>query len=94
MRTIDNISVEEWEEIVEGFIQRMADDESFGEMPADQFFAAWAAIESAEPPPLLEIQVEVAEGQIRLMPSPAIDLTIHDNRLRLPDGRELVFMLA
>ncbi len=90
METIESISAEEWEQLVDEFIEREA--EGFDELPANTFFEAWAAIEKMEPV-LVPVQIRVRDGQVSLIAPPDIGLQAEENQLRLEDGRVLVFTL-
>jgi hypothetical protein len=90
METIESISAEEWEQLVDKFIEREA--EGFDELPANTFFEAWAAIEKMEPV-LVPVQIRVRDGQVSLIAPPDIGLQAEENQLRLEDGRVLVFTL-
>jgi hypothetical protein len=90
MKTIESISTEEWERLVDEFIEREA--EGFDELPIETFFKAWATIEEMEPAPV-PVQIRVQEGQISLITPPDVGLKAEENRLRLEDGRVLVFTL-
>jgi len=90
METTENISTEEWEQLVDEFIEREA--EGFDELPVDTFFEAWTAIEEMEPAPV-PIQIRVQEGQVSLVTPPDAGLKAEKNRLWLEDGRVLVFTL-
>lgn len=49
MRTVENISVEAWEQIVEQFIEQEAKDPQFDALSAEQFFTAWEFVETYLP---------------------------------------------
>lgn len=90
METTENISTEEWEQLVDEFIEQ--ETEGFDELPVDTFFEAWTAIEEMEPAPV-PVQVRVQEGQVSLVTPPDAGLKAEKNRLWLEDGRVLVFTL-
>ncbi|MGA9347759.1 MAG: hypothetical protein WBW48_03000 [Anaerolineae bacterium] len=90
METIESISTQEWEHLVDEFIEREA--EGFDELPANTFFEAWATIEEMEPVSL-PVQIRVRDGQVSLIAPPDLGLKAEENQLRLEDGRVLVFTL-
>jgi len=90
METIESFSVEEWEQLVDEFIER--ETEGFDELPASTFFKAWAAIEEMEPVSV-PVQIRIREGQVSLIAPPDAGLQAEENQLRLEDGRVLVFTL-
>jgi len=57
MRTVENISVEEWEQIFDQFIEQEAKGPQFDALSAEQFFTTWEFIEPLPPQPPTEIQV-------------------------------------
>lgn len=91
MRTVDNIATEEWEQIVDEFIEREA--EGFDELPADTFFTAWATLETSEPLPL-PVQIRISDGQVVLSAPPDAGVRAEGNRLHLEDGRVLEFIVV
>ncbi len=90
MRTVDSILTEEWERIVDEFIEREA--EGFDELPADTFFTAWATLETSEPLPL-PVQIRISDGQVLLSVPPDVGVHAEGNRLDLGDGRVLELIL-
>jgi len=87
----NEISAEEWEQVVEEFIEREA--EGFDELSADTFFTAWATLETLEPAPL-PVQIRIANGEVILSAPPDVGIHAEGNRLHLEDGRILVFTIA
>jgi hypothetical protein len=67
MRTVENISAEEWEQIVDQFIEQEAEDLQLDALSAEQLFTTWEFIETLPPQPPTEIQIEVAGGHIRFL---------------------------
>lgn len=90
METVESISTEEWERLVDELIKREA--EGFDELPVDTFFEAWATVEEMEPVPV-PVQIRVWGGQVSLITPPDIGLKAEENRLQLEDGRVLIFTL-
>jgi hypothetical protein len=90
METIESISAEEWEQLVDKFIER--ETEGFDELPASAFFEAWAAIEEMETVSV-PVQIRIQEGRVSLIAPPTVGLQTEENLLRLEDGRVLVFTL-
>ena len=90
METIESIPTEEWERLIDQFIEREA--EGFDELPVDTFFEAWATVEETEPVPV-PVQIRVRKGRVSLVTPPDVGLKAEENRLRLEDGRVLVFTL-
>jgi hypothetical protein len=85
-RTFETLSAEEFEGIVERFIERASAWD--GALPVETFFAAWE--ELAEDAPPLEVQATFVDNELVLETAPESPLTARGNRIRLEDGRELV----
>jgi hypothetical protein len=88
-RTIENIPAEEFEQIVDQFIERAAAWD--GALPAEIFFEAWDELTVDEQP--LEVQAMIVGGELVLETSPESPLTAQGSRIRLEDGRELMIRL-
>ncbi len=86
LRTIEMLSADEFERVVEQFIEKAAAWD--GVLPAETFFAAWE--ELAEDAPPLEVQAMFVGNELVLETAPESPLTVRGNRIRLEDGRELV----
>jgi len=90
VETTESILAEEWEQLVDEFIDREA--EGFDELIVSAFFEAWAAIEEMEPVSV-SVQIRIQEGQVSLIAPPTVGLQTKENQLWLEDGRVLVFTL-
>jgi len=88
-RTIENIPAQEFEQIVERFIEQAAAWD--GTLPVETFFAAWDALAGGEAP--LEVQATVVDGELHLETPSESPLTANGSRIRLEDGRELIIRL-
>jgi len=88
-RTIENIPAEEFERIVDRFIEQAAAWD--GTLPAEIFFEAWEALRGEETP--LEVEAVVVGGELLLETPPESPLTARGSRILLEDGRELVIRL-
>jgi len=88
-RSVDTLPTEEFEHIVDQFIEKAAAWD--GALPAEAFFAAWE--ELAEDAPPLEVQATLVGDELVLEAAPESPLTARGNRIRLEDGRELVIRL-
>ena len=88
-RTIETLPAEEFEQIVDQFIEKAA--EWNGALPAETFFAAWEELAQDAPP--LEIQATLIGDELVLEAAPESPLTARGNRIRLEDGRVLVIRL-
>ena len=88
-RTIENIPAEEFEQIVDRFIEQAAAWD--GTLPAETFFEAWDALTDEETP--LEVQAVIVGNELVLETPPESPLTTQGSRIRLEDGRELVIRL-
>ncbi len=88
-RTIDNIPTEEFEQIVDQFIERAAAWD--GTLPADVFFDAWNTLADEDTP--LEVDAVIVGNELVLETPPESPLTARGSRICLEDGRELVIRL-
>jgi len=88
-RTIENIPVEEFEHIVDRFIEQAAAWD--GALPAEIFFEAWDALMGEEAP--LEVEAVVVGDELLLETPAESPLTARGSRILLEDGRELVIRL-
>ncbi len=88
-RTLENIPAEEFEHIVDQFIERAAAWD--GALPAEIFFEAWDELTVDEGP--LEVQAMIVGGELVLETFPESPLTAQGSRIRLEDGRELMIRL-
>jgi len=88
-RTIENIPAEEFEQIVDRFIEQAAAWD--GALPAETFFEAWDVLTDEESP--LEVQAVIVGNELLLETPPESPLTARGSRILLEDGRELVIRL-
>lgn len=88
-RTSENIPAEEFEQIVDRFIEQAAAWD--GALPAETFFEAWDVLTEEEAP--LEVQAMIVGSELLLETHPESPLTARGSRIRLEDGRELVIRL-
>lgn len=88
-RTIESIPAEEFERIVDRFIEQAAAWD--GTLPAETFFEAWDELASEEAP--LEVQAVIVDNELLLETPPASPLTARGSHILLEDGRELVIRL-
>jgi hypothetical protein len=88
-RTIENIPAEEFEQIVNRFIEQAAAWD--GALPAETFFETWDVLTDEETP--LEVQAVIVGDELLLETPPESPLTARGSRIRLEDGRELVIRL-
>ena len=88
-RTIENIPAEEFEQIVDRFIEQAAAWD--GDLPVETFFEAWDVLASEEAP--LEVQAVVVGNELLLETLPESPLTARGSHILLEDGRELVIRL-
>lgn len=89
MKTLEEVSVAEYEAIVERFIEEAAQWD--GSLPVETFFDTWAAIESRKV--TLEIQAQIEDDHLVLTALPDSPLTVQDNRIWLEDGRQVIIRL-
>ena len=88
-RTFENIPAEEFEQIVDRFIEQAAAWD--GTLPAETFFEAWDLLTGEETP--LEVQAVIVGSELVLETPPESPLTAQGSHIRLEDGRELVIRL-
>jgi hypothetical protein len=89
METLKEMSVAEYEAVVERFIEEAAQWD--GSLPVETFFEAWAAIERRKE--TVEVQACVEDDRLVLTAPPDSPLTVQDNRIWLEDGRQVVLKL-
>jgi hypothetical protein len=92
-QTPEDLSVEEWDQIVTDFIAR--DGPSPNELPADTFFALWERFEAKRQAQVIELEEDIIGGEIVLSvapTSPAL-VQVERNEIRLEDGRRIVLRL-
>ncbi len=90
MTTLEDMPVTEYETAIERFIEEAAQWE--GSLPVETFFHAWEEIERRRT--ALELKARVVHDRLVLMAPPDSPLVVHDNRIQLEDGRELVITLV
>jgi hypothetical protein len=88
-RTIENIPAEEFEQIVDRFIEQAAAWD--GALPVEEFFKAWDVLADKDTP--LEVQAVIVGNELLLETPPESPLTARGSRILLEDGRELVIRL-
>jgi hypothetical protein len=88
-RTIENIPAEEFEQIVDRFIEQAAAWD--GALPVEDFFEAWDVLADEGTP--LEVQAVIVGNELLLETPPESPLTARGSRILLEDGRELVIRL-
>ena len=89
LRTIESIPAEEFEQIVNQFIEQAAAWD--GALPVEAFFEAWDGPVDEKAP--LEVQAVIVDNELLLETSPESPLTAQGSRILLEDGRELVIRL-
>ena len=88
-RTIESIPAEEFERIVDRFIEQAAAWD--GTLPAEVFFGAWDTLADEDSP--LEVQAVIEGDELVLETPPESPLTARGSHILLEDGRELVIRL-
>lgn len=91
VRTIESIPSDEFEKIVERFIEEAAAwDEA---LPVDTFFSAWNELASSNVAVPLEVTAAIVGGELLLETHPESPLTAQGNRIWLEDGQEVIVRL-
>jgi hypothetical protein len=67
-QTPEDLSAEEWEQIVTDFIAR--DSPSSGDLPTDTFFALWERFEAKRRGQVIELEQDITGGEIVLSVAP------------------------
>ena len=88
-RTIENIPAEEFEQVVDRFIEQAAAWD--GALSVEDFFKAWDVLASEDTP--LEVQAVIVDDELLLETPPESPLTARGSRILLEDGRELIIRL-
>ena len=88
-RTIENIPAEEFEQIVDRFIEQAAAWD--GALPIEDFFEAWEVLADEDAP--LEVQAMIVDNELLLETPPESPLTARGSHILLEDGKELIIRL-
>jgi len=90
MKTLEKMPLDEYETVIERFIEEAARWD--GSLPVETFFDAWAALESRKDQ--VEVQAEVKGDRLVLAAPPDSALRVQGNRIWLQDGRQVVIRLV
>lgn len=90
MKTLEEMSIDEYEATIEQFIEEAAHWD--GSLSVETFFETWETIEQHRT--TVEIKAQVIHDRLVLMSPPESPWAVQDNRIRLEDGRELVITLV
>jgi hypothetical protein len=94
MQTPEDLSAEEWDQIVADFIAR-DDLSSPSDLPTDTFFALWERFEDKRRAQVIELEQDIVGGEIVLSVAPTSPnlVEVERNEIRLEDGRRIVLHL-
>ena len=92
-QTPDDLSAEEWDQIVTDFIAR--DSPGSGDLPTDTFFARWERFEAKRRTQVIELEQDIIGGEIVLSVAPTSPtlVQVERNEILLEDGRRIVLHL-
>lgn len=90
MQTLDDLTVEEFEQVLDNFIQRDAD-----EMPVSTFFPALDLIDREKKQQLIDIEGKIIQGELFLsLPKGTVaGIEVNGNELRIDKTRKIVIHL-
>jgi hypothetical protein len=93
MQTLEDLSAEEWDQIVTDFIARESPGSS--DLPADAFFALWERFEANRRVQVIELEQDIIGGEIVLSVAPTSPtlVQVERNEILLEDGRRIVLRL-
>jgi len=89
----EDLSAEEWEQIVTDFIARDSPDPS--DLPTATFFARWERFEAKRRTQVIELEQDIIGGEIVLSVAPTSPtlVQVKRNEILLEDGRRIVLRL-
>ena len=92
-QTPEDLSAEEWDQIVTDFIAR--DSPGSSDLPTDTFFALWERFEAKRRAQVIELEQDIIGGEIVLSVAPTSPtlVQVERNEIRLEDGRRIVLRL-
>lgn len=90
MKDLESIPLDEYETVIERFIEEAAQWD--GSLPVETFLDTWAMLEGQKEH--IEIQAQVAGDHLVLAAPPDSALRAQDNRIWLQDGRQVVIHLV
>ena len=91
-KLITELPPEQFEEAINNFIQREAS--GYDELEADTFFALLEKIDQEREKEVLQLEGQIVDGQLHLFlqNSPLSDVTVHENKIELPDVKIVVHL--
>lgn len=92
-QTLEDLSAEQWDQIVTDFIARDSPDP--GDLPTNTFFALWERFEAKRRAQVIELEQDIIGGEIVLSVAPTSPtlVQVERNEIRLEDGRRIVLRL-
>ncbi|MBC8236163.1 hypothetical protein H8E77_41985 [bacterium] len=89
-QTLDDLTTEEFEKLLDNFIQR--DDE---EMPISTFFAALELIDREKRQQIIDVTGKLIEGKLFLsLPKEATtSIEVHNNEILIDENRKIIIHL-